>query len=175
MDLITESMRDKVFEQKEQEILELSEGFDVKCFRTSIWDETLYKAWSEIVNILLNNVEDLKLQLEEFSNACGADEVVLFEKYTFLVIANHDNADHNDNHRFEKISNIIKQFKLSCIKTNFQFQSMTFKTSTFTAFVEEFTNSTYIMVIVSDPDVEAEAISLNIKLSKGYFDGLVTN
>jgi len=135
----------------------------------------LYKAWSDIVNILLPNVQDLKSSLKDFCNACGADEVVLFEKYTFLVIANHDNIDHKDGHRFEKISNIIKQFKLSCIKTNFQFQSMTFKNSYFTAFVEEFTSSTYIMVISSDPDVETEAISFNINASRDYFESLVTN
>lgn len=175
MDLIAESMRDKVFEQKEQEILALAENFNVFCFKTSIWDETLYKAWSDIVNILLPHVNDLKLKLKEFCNACSADEVVLFEKYTFLVIANHDNTDHEDNHRFEKISNIIKQFKLSCIKTNFQFESLTFKNSYFTAFVEEFTNSTYIMVIVSDEDVETEAISFNIKASRDYFETLVSN
>jgi len=51
----------------------------------------------------------------------NANEVVLFEKSTFLVIAHYDAAKHVDVHRFEKISNIIKQFKLSCIKTNFQF------------------------------------------------------
>lgn len=103
MDLISESMRDKVFEQKQQEILEASSSFDVTCFRTSIWDETLYKAWSDIVNILLPNVEDLKTSLKDFCNATGTDEVVLFEKYTFLVIANHDNVGHKDHHRFEKI------------------------------------------------------------------------
>lgn len=175
MDLVNDTMRDKVFQQKEQEILSVSEGFKVTCFKTSIWDETLYKAWSDIVNILLPNVSDLKLKLSDFCNASSADEVVLFEKYTFLVIANHDNIGHKDGHRFEKISNIIKQFKLACIKTNFQFQSMTFKNSSFTAFVEEFTKSTYIMVIVSDPDVETEAISLNIKVSRDYFDSLVTS
>ena len=175
MDLIAETMRDKVFEQKEKEILECSENFHVTWFKTSIWDETLYKAWSDIVNILLPNVEDLRSNLSEFCNSWNADEVVLFEKYTFLVIANHDNVSHKDTHRFEKISNIIKQFKLSCIKTNFQFQSMIFKNSYFTAFIEEFTKSTYIMVIVSDPDVETEAISYNIKASRDYFESLVTS
>lgn len=27
-----------------------------ECFKTSIWDETLYKAWSTIVSILLPNI-----------------------------------------------------------------------------------------------------------------------
>ena len=58
-------------------------------------------------------------------------------------------------------------------KTNFQFQSMLVKNSVFTAFVEEFTKSTYIMVIVSDKDIENEAIALNIKSTKEYFETIV--
>lgn len=39
---------------------------------------------------------------------------MLFEKATFLVIAQAQIVSHSDIHRFEKVSNIIKQFKLSC-------------------------------------------------------------
>ena len=38
--------------------------------------------------------------------------MVLFEKATFLVISHATHTAHADVHRFEKISNIIKQFKL---------------------------------------------------------------
>merc|ERR1712220_13601 len=58
-----------------------------KCFRTSIWDETLYKAWSTIVTTLIPNVDVLQRQLVAFGNICEADEVVMFEKATFLVIS----------------------------------------------------------------------------------------
>ena len=92
-----------------------------RCFKTSIWDETLYKAWSTIVSELLPNINQLELSLQKICETVNANEVVLFEKSTFLVIAHYDAAKHVDVHRFEKISNIIKQFKLSCIKTNFQF------------------------------------------------------
>ena len=40
----------------------------------------------------------------------------MFEKATFLVIAHAERNEHQDVHRFEKISNIVKQFKLSCLK-----------------------------------------------------------
>lgn len=59
----------------------------MKCFATSIWDETLYKAWSQIVYSLIPNVDLLETQLKDFSMICGADEVVLFERATFLVIS----------------------------------------------------------------------------------------
>jgi len=49
MDLISEHERDTVFNEKVGRILE-STAPDFKqktqCFKTSIWDETLYKAWS---------------------------------------------------------------------------------------------------------------------------------
>lgn len=54
----------------------------------------------------------------------GADEVVLFERETFLVIAHATQVTHPDVHRFEKISNIVKQFKLSVSKTSLKFEGM---------------------------------------------------
>ena len=50
---------------------------------------------------------------------------------------------------------------------------MVVRNQKFTAFIDEFTSSTYIMVIVSDPDIEQEAIALNIKATKDYFETIV--
>ena len=47
--------------------------------------------------------------------------------------------------------------------------------TTLTAIVEEFTPSTYIMVILTDKDVEPEAINLNIRASKKYFHKIVNS
>ena len=49
------------------------------CYATSIWDETLYKAWSSIVYSLIPNISTLESNLEDFCRICDADEVVLFE------------------------------------------------------------------------------------------------
>ena len=49
MDLVREDQRDEMFNEKMSRIMEsTSNNFKDKtqCFRTSIWDETLYKAWS---------------------------------------------------------------------------------------------------------------------------------
>jgi Ras-related GTP-binding protein A/B len=80
----------------------------ITCFKTSIWDETLYKAWSSIVYSLIPNIKTIEANLDNFTQICGADEVVLFERATFLVIAHSTCKEHHDVHRFEKISNIIK-------------------------------------------------------------------
>ena len=76
-------------------------GFTPTCFRTSIWDETLYRAWSTIVTALIPNVDILENQLQAFGGICEADEVVLFEKATFLVIAHSTHKEHKDVHRWQ--------------------------------------------------------------------------
>lgn len=75
---------------------------------------TIPKAWSAIVYALIPNVKMLETNLDSFCRICEADEVILFEKATFLFISHCTLRPHPDVHRFEKISNIIKQFKLSC-------------------------------------------------------------
>ncbi len=52
-------------------------GFGPKYFRTSIWDETLYKAWSSIVYSLIPNISLLEEHLQEFRKICNAVEVRL--------------------------------------------------------------------------------------------------
>lgn len=42
------------------------------------------------------------------------DEVVLFERTTFLTISSYENILQNDGIKREKISNIIKKFQSSC-------------------------------------------------------------
>jgi Ras-related GTP-binding protein A/B len=147
-------------------------NFEINAFMTSIWDETLYKAWSSIVSFLIPFRNVLKNDLTNFCQTIGADEVVLFEKSTFLEVSHYNNQDY-DEHRFEKISNIIKQFKLSLMKPQFNFTSLVVKNSKFTAYLDEFTNSSYIMVILGQTDVELEAVRLNIKCCKDHFEELL--
>ena len=80
---------------------------------------------------MVPNIGSLQMHLDSFAGVLDADEILLFEKATFLVSFKFDNQfdiqitlpqviahsvqhQHNDIHRFEKISNIVKQFKLSC-------------------------------------------------------------
>jgi len=115
-----------------------------------------------------------KKDLKKFCKICEADEVVLFEKATFLVISHATQKKHKDPHRFEKISNIIKQFKLSCSKSQAQFQSMEVRNSNFGAFIDEFTANTYVMVIISDPQIQSAATLVNIKIARKHFDSFIS-
>ncbi|KAI7692740.1 Ras-related GTP-binding protein A, partial [Sarcoptes scabiei] len=172
MDLIAEDQRDLIFKEREIYLKKVSHPLEFTCFRTSIWDETLYQAWSAIVYSLVPNVKDLEIQLKIFADIIEADEVLLFERATFLVICYCERRKHGDQNRFEKVSNIIKQFKLSCSKSAAQFQSMEVKNSKFSAFIDEFTPNTYVMVIMSDPSIPSEATLTNIKNSRKHFERL---
>ncbi|KAG7160605.1 Ras-related GTP-binding protein A-like, partial [Homarus americanus] len=153
MDLVQDDQRDLIFREREEDLKRLSKPLKCICFRTSIWDETLYKAWSSIVYELIPNVKELEQNLRDFANVIEADEVLLFERATFLVISHYRTNSHRDVNRFEKVSNIIKQFKLSCSKLAAQFQTMEVRNSKFAAFIEIFTSSTYCMVIMADTSI----------------------
>ena len=322
MDLVAVEDRDTILEDRKRLIEESCTSCGVEnfhCFGTSIWDETLYKAWSEIVTNLIPNIRLLESHLNNFCKLCDADEVVLFERATFLVISHAQAADeyypdnspegmllpptaslpstpptgtsidggaeevghsqevpslassphtgnvedgndmptasvdgavggaadaattttmdptdmssaaspsvamnsnaavasgmqghqsqalqrgnprggagananaanaqlqhynyrhvsrtpHFDAHRFEKISNIVKQFKLSCGKAQSQFQGMQVRNSRFSAFIDAFTANTYIMVIVSDPRVHTATTLLNIQNARNHFERFI--
>ena len=114
MDLVPEARREAVFHERSEAVRACSQHFSVPTFATSIWDETLYKAWSSVVYSLIPNIKLLEDRLGELAADCGADEIVLFERVTFLVISHVTRTHFSDVHRFEKISNIVKQFKLAC-------------------------------------------------------------
>mmetsp|Transcript_42686 Transcript_42686/g.96148 ORF Transcript_42686/g.96148 Transcript_42686/m.96148 type:complete len:328 (-) Transcript_42686:63-1046(-) len=176
LDLVHESQRDAVFREYETQLKSCAGGtggsatVSIECFPTSIWDETLFKAWSSIVNCLVPNGDILDKQLRHFCQVCEADEVVLFEKATFLVIASSTRKDMRDVHRFEKVSNIVKQFKLSCGKSQTGFKTLTVRNSNFTAFIERFTNNTFVMIVISDPNIHAAATMINIEAAKAHFE-----
>jgi Ras-related GTP-binding protein A/B len=177
MDLIPEEQRDPVFAQRERELKRLAHplGLVVTCFKTSIWDETLYRAWSLMVYSLIPNRDSLEAQLDKLCRVCHADEVVLFERATFLVISNAVCKAHSDVHRFEKVSNIIKQFKLSCSKTQAHFSTMQVRNAHYSAFIEGFTSTTYVMVIVSNRTMYAATTLINIEASRSHFESLINS
>eukprot|EP00501_MAST-03F_sp_TOSAG23-6_P001938 GSMAST32.ASY1.ANO1.2019.1 assembled CDS len=175
MDLIPEKTRDDIFKQRKEVVMQYSKGFDVTYFKTSIWDESLYRAWSTIVYSLVPNIKLVESHLRRLCNICEADEAVLFERATYLVIAKATLKPHGDRCRFEKISNIIKQFKLACSKTKANFEAMIVNNSSFTAFVDSFTADTTIMLIMSDGSVYPAATQLNIQLGRKHFEKIIKN
>lgn len=186
MDLAPESQRGIIFQDKSSLLQQKSLPFSVDMFATSIWDESLYKAWSSIMYTLVPNMSQLEYQLQLFADIIMAEEVVLFERATFLLVSHvevskeseseplnsHSMIKQIDPTRFEKVSNIIKQFKLSCGKLQSQFELFDLKTNAFTAYIGGFTTNMYIMVIITQPNIEIGAIQLNIDAARTHFEEL---
>lgn len=115
----------------------------------------------------------LSKHLSTFAEACSATEVVLFERTTFLVIATSSSSpDALPATRYERTSELIKGFKLSCSRVREEFHSLHMQLEDFTLVMEEMTRNMYVMVIVHDPTIEVEAVRLNIRMAREKFESL---
>lgn len=122
LDLVPLADRANDFEKKKNEILGKCREIqydDVEVYGTSIWDETLYGAWSKIVSSLIPNIHMLEKHLATFARRANACEVVLFEKATFLVISRYtvpsaEVTGRWDRTRFDRICQAVKIFRLNC-------------------------------------------------------------
>lgn len=90
MDLVDSSRRKEIYMDRTKQLRAKANELGVqslRCCGTSIWDESLYRAWSQIIHSLIPNITALEKNLDEFVDITGATEAVIFEKTTFLVIA----------------------------------------------------------------------------------------
>jgi len=186
MDLVRD--RQQVFEKKKQDLEGITGSTKVSVFGTSIYDESLYKAWSNIVHTLIPNATILSKHLSTVAAACNATEVILFERTTFLVIAtsssnpsSHASPDpagtpattELDPKRHERTSELIKAFKYSCTRAiHEEFRALEMEMYDFTAVLDELTRNTYLMIIVHDPTIQAAALKMNIRLARRKFEQL---
>lgn len=77
MDLIEDpEQKQQIFEQKRKQLEEIAREYDlrVEVSKTSIWDKTLYSAWSKIVTQLVPNKQKFEDELEILAEKSGADE-----------------------------------------------------------------------------------------------------
>lgn len=181
MDLIEDpEQKQLIFEQKRKQLEDLAREYSlrVEVSKTSIWDKTLYSAWSKIVTQLVPNKEKFEVELEALAEKSGADEVMLFEKATFLNICYKNrkliekvNEDIIAD-RMEDMSHHMKSFKLTCVKNATNYTSVEIKTSTFSAIMSVFTEYTFIMLVSYSPDIPMYIWRENIRRVKPKFDKL---
>jgi len=57
-----------------------------------------------------------------------------------------------------------------CSKMGTNIRSMLVRNSKFTSFIDEFTENTYMMVVIFDPHIQPTAIELSIDGAKRYFE-----
>ena len=118
MDLVAAEYRSVIFEERERAILRKSGKFErsLRSFPTTIWDQSLYKAWGHIVNSLIPNLNIIQGYLEHLAGVIQAEEIILFEQTTFLTVMSVTNSTGDANpcsDRHERLSNIFKTFKHS--------------------------------------------------------------
>ncbi|CAN6629059.1 GTP-binding protein Gtr1p [Trichomonascus vanleenenianus] len=189
MDLIQVDTRDHVFNSTMARLREASKnyGYELTGFATSIWDESLYRAWSSIVCSLIPNMGVFQKHLQDFASISEAQELVLFERTTFLVISHVSSPDSSvpqdalDPKRFEKISNIIKTYKQSCSKMRSQFQTISLHGHSCSAYIDTLTPNTFIMVVMPPAskhrrdgyvsgDIDGNTVIANIRASRAWFE-----
>ena len=173
MDLVQIDKRDELFLIMMEKLQKISNPYLFKLvgFPTSIWDESLYKAWSQIVCSLIPNMNLFNSNLLKFNEVLEAEEIILFEKTTFLVILSTQTMQQQpqqqqqpeatlDPKRFEKISNIIKTYKQSISKLRTGFTNLIIRGSNGTHFyVDVLTNNMFIMIILKDTDANTNYVS----------------
>lgn len=181
MDLVRENAGG-VLVKKRAQLEQESADLAVTVFGTSIYDESLYRAWSRIVHSLIPNANILSKHLSTLAQACSATEVILFERTTFLVVATSSETDQDaedphklDGARYERTSELIKAFKYSCAITRREFHSLEVELSEFTAVLDELTRNTYVLIVVHNPTIETAALKMNICLARSKFEELQTD
>ena len=96
MDLVQLDKREELFQIMMHKLRETAAEYefpDLEGFPTSIWDESLYRAWSQIVCSLIPNMGVYQANLVKIKKILDAYEVILFEKATFLVICSSNNEN----------------------------------------------------------------------------------
>ena len=203
MDLVQIDKRQELFEIMMEKLQKISNPYHFKLigFPTSIWDESLYKAWSQIVCSLIPNINLFNNNLIELNSILDAEEIILFEKTTFLVISSTasiqqqqqqksiDNDQDSTNEeldpkRFEKISNIIKTYKQSITKLRTNFKNLIIRGSNGTNFyIDIITDNMFIMIVLKDKKDTQNMIQQheellildNIKAARRWFEKIENN
>lgn len=197
MDLVQIDKRAELFHIMMERLQKISNPYQFKLvgFPTSIWDESLYKAWSLIVCSLIPNMNLFNSSLLKLNNILDANEIILFEKTTFLVISSTASIQHQmqlqssadaagssdalDPKRFEKISNIIKTYKQSTSKLRANFQNLVIRGSNGSQFyIDILTDNLFIMIVLKDRSDGSQVISThedlvileNIKAARKWFE-----
>ncbi|KAH6724637.1 Gtr1/RagA G protein conserved region-domain-containing protein [Leptodontidium sp. 2 PMI_412] len=181
MDLVVPGQREDIYNDRVSLIQSKSDTFVPIPFATSIWDQSLYKAWAEIIHDLVPNLDKIEHHLGSLGKLIQAEEVLLFERSSFLVVSSWCSEIGSENpttDRFERLSNIIKNFKQTTSrytgtpKSAEQFSLMELKLSNFSLFILKFTTNTYLAVILPPGEERFNSAIENCYIAKGEFEDL---
>ena len=178
MDLVQHEHRERIYEERCRLIADRSQNLQLETFASSIWDQTLYKAWAGIVHKMVPNLVVIEKFLNAFAKQLNAEEIVLFERSTFLMVTSVF-ADHEDENpspdRYERISNIMKGYKHTVARNirttpaSAGFLLFKVQTPSFNCFLARFTANTYIYLVVPPGEASFNCAVLNTMMARDVF------
>ena len=185
MDLVPGHLREKMFAERSAAIRNASEGFRerVVFYATSIWDQSLYKAWTAIIYTLVPNATAIEQLLAKLAAVIDAREVILYERTTCLTITTVARAAEEGNpfaDRYERLSAILKTHKHSLAKhcrvpaSSAQFANLEIKTSRFMLFACRLTENTNLAAVLPPSEMGFNAAKVNIGMARKKFIELDT-
>jgi Ras-related GTP-binding protein A/B len=178
MDLVQHEHRERIYEERCRLIAARSEGLQLETFASSIWDQTLYKAWAGIVHKMVPNLVVIEKFLNAFAKQLHAEEIVLFERSTFLMVTSVFAAQEEENpnpDRYERISNIMKGYKHTVARNtrttpaSAGFLLFKAQTPSFNCFLARFTENTYIYLVVPPGEAAFNCAVLNTMMARDVF------
>jgi Ras-related GTP-binding protein A/B len=183
MDLIPMDKKDKVFQDQANQVRATcnEEGFrseQIGFSPTSIWDQSLYRAWTKVIYYLVPNAAIIENMLGRLAEMLDARELILYERTTCLVVT-HVSRDLDKKNpfvdRFERISSILKQHKHSMAKhtgmmaSEASFAEMQVKTRSFMLFITRMTENTNLAVVMPSDEGAFNTARVNVQLAKKEF------
>lgn len=189
MDLVQTRLRAPLFEERSNFIREASAdygfgvdtGEKIEFFATSIWDQSLYKAWTQIIYFLIPNASLIESLLRSLLTIISARELILYERTTCLMVTHITSSSESSNpftDRFERISSILKTHKQSLARHTMMpvgsanFAELQIKTNTFMFFITRLTENTNLAVSIPPSEQIFNAARINIALARPKFEGL---
>ncbi|KAJ1977601.1 GTP-binding protein gtr1 [Dimargaris verticillata] len=174
MDLVAADLQETVVREKSEELTKRTGNMDVRIFSTSIFEPSLYRAWSHIMNSIMPNIEAIRRHLETFCKVADVTEVVLFERTSFLAIAGYQLREiPGKGDTFDVLSSILKSFNLALNnKRSASFKIVRIRLDGFILIITNFTKNTVLMATTDNPNMTPATLTSNIRIACEHFKKL---
>lgn len=189
LDLVAVEKRESVIESMSSEIRQLSvqnnfggkqegSGQEVEFWGTSIWDQSLYKAWTQVIYYLVPNAGALENLLNQLADIIHAHELIVYERRTCLMVTHVSRPYEQGNpstDRFEKLSSILKAQKHSMEKhtdlpaATANFAELQIKSPQYMFLITRLTENTNLAVVLPPGEALYNAARVNIALARESF------
>lgn len=123
-------------------------------FCTTIWDDSLFKAWGSMLRCLIPHLNLLEAYLASSLDNLGLAEATVLDTSTLLTVCNVV-AEGREAQEASRVTSALKAFKLSCTKSHRAFTDFVMVSGRATIVFDRLTANTMAMLVAFDasPDV----------------------